>query len=32
MILGATQADIGVIIISARNNEFEAGFIGGQTK
>jgi peptide chain release factor subunit 3 len=33
MISGASQADIGVLVISARKNEFEAGFEkGGQTK
>jgi len=33
MISGASQADIGVLIISARENEFEAGFEkGGQTR
>ena len=33
MIAGASQADIGVLVISARKNEFEAGFEkGGQTK
>lgn len=32
MIDGASRADIGVLIISARTSEFEAGFNGGQTK
>uniref|UniRef100_A0A0K6S985 Tr-type G domain-containing protein n=1 Tax=Chromera velia CCMP2878 TaxID=1169474 RepID=A0A0K6S985_9ALVE len=33
MIAGASQADIAVLIISARKNEFEAGFErGGQTR
>uniref|UniRef100_A0A7S3ZDZ0 Tr-type G domain-containing protein n=1 Tax=Lotharella globosa TaxID=91324 RepID=A0A7S3ZDZ0_9EUKA len=33
MIAGAAQADIGVLIISARKSEFEAGFDrGGQTR
>merc|ERR1711912_130405 len=33
MISGASQADIGVLIISARKGEFEAGFErGGQTR
>ncbi|CAK0863294.1 unnamed protein product, partial [Prorocentrum cordatum] len=33
MIAGASQADIGVLIISARKGEFETGFEkGGQTK
>merc|ERR1719361_1647915 len=33
MITGAQQADVGVLIISARKGEFEAGFEGkGQTK
>mmetsp|Transcript_3206 Transcript_3206/g.4840 ORF Transcript_3206/g.4840 Transcript_3206/m.4840 type:complete len:600 (-) Transcript_3206:177-1976(-) len=33
MIAGAAQADIGVLIISARRSEFEAGFDrGGQTR
>ena len=32
MISGASQADIGVLIISARKGEFETGFEkGGQT-
>ena len=32
MIGGAAQADVGVLVISARQNEFEAGFDrGGQT-
>lgn len=32
MIEGASRADLGVLIISARSGEFEAGFKGGQTK
>merc|ERR1711977_817171 len=33
MIQGASQADIGVLVISARKGEFEAGFErGGQTR
>jgi peptide chain release factor subunit 3 len=33
MIGGAAQADVGVLVISARQNEFEAGFDrGGQTR
>lgn len=33
MIQGASQADIGVLVISARQNEFETGFErGGQTR
>jgi translation elongation factor EF-1alpha len=33
MISGTTQADIGVLVVSARRGEFEAGFHkGGQTK
>ena len=33
MIVGACQADVGVLIISARSGEFEAGFEKkGQTK
>jgi peptide chain release factor subunit 3 len=33
MIGGAAQADVGVLVISARQNEFEAGFErGGQTR
>jgi len=33
MISGATQADLGVLVISARRGEFEAGFErGGQTR
>jgi len=33
MIAGATQADVGVLVISARKGEFEAGFErGGQTR
>lgn len=31
MILAAQQADVGVLIVSARKGEFEAGFEGGQT-
>ena len=33
MIAGATQADVGVLVISARKGEFETGFEkGGQTR
>ena len=33
MINGAAQADVGVLVISARKGEFEAGFDrGGQTR
>eukprot|EP00479_Gromia_sphaerica_P009776 TRINITY_DN4238_c0_g1_i1.p1 TRINITY_DN4238_c0_g1~~TRINITY_DN4238_c0_g1_i1.p1 ORF type:complete len:117 (-),score=30.60 TRINITY_DN4238_c0_g1_i1:123-473(-) len=33
MIQGAAQADIGILVISARRNEFEAGFDrAGQTR
>jgi peptide chain release factor subunit 3 len=33
MIEGAAQADVGILVISARKNEFEAGFEkGGQTR
>lgn len=32
MIEGASRADIGVLIVSAKTGEFEAGFKGGQTK
>lgn len=32
MIEGASRADVGVLIVSARTSEFEAGFNGGQTK
>ena len=33
MIAGACQADVGVLVISARKGEFEAGFDkGGQTR
>lgn len=32
MIDAASRADVGVLIVSARINEFEAGFRGGQTK
>lgn len=31
MIIGANQADIAILVISARINEFEAGMKGGQT-
>jgi peptide chain release factor subunit 3 len=33
MIMGASQADIGILVVSARKGEFEAGFDrGGQTR
>lgn len=32
MIEGASRADIGILIVSSRTGEFEAGFKGGQTK
>ena len=33
MISGAAQADVGILVISARKGEFEAGFErGGQTR
>lgn len=32
MIEGASRADIGILIVSARSGEFESGFRGGQTK
>ena len=33
MIAGACQADVGVLVISARKGEFETGFDrGGQTR
>ncbi len=32
MVLGAAQADVAVLVVSAKMNEFEAGFQGGQTK
>lgn len=32
MIEGASRADVGILIVSARKGEFEAGFKGGQTK
>merc|ERR1712207_123181 len=33
MIMGASQADIGILVISARRGEFETGFEkGGQTR
>lgn len=32
MIEGAARADMGILIVSARKGEFEAGFKGGQTK
>jgi peptide chain release factor subunit 3 len=33
MIMGASQADVGILVISARKGEFEAGFDkGGQTR
>lgn len=32
MIEGASRADVGVLIVSSRTGEFEAGFKGGQTK
>ena len=33
MIAGACQADVGVLVISARKGEFETGFEkGGQTR
>ncbi|EPR79573.1 Elongation factor Tu GTP binding domain protein [Spraguea lophii 42_110] len=32
MIAGANQADIAILVISAKQNEFEAGLKGGQTR
>lgn len=32
MIDAASRADVGILIVSARTSEFEAGFRGGQTK